>query len=417
MRLAYLMNTYPLVSTTFIVREIEAMERLGHPVTRYAIRRWSEDVVDARDKEEQARTRYLLTGPKGDLARAMLLEPITNPVRLWRAVRLLMRLVVNARGGLVRHVAYLAEAALLRRLCARDGITHVHAHFATNAAAVAMLCEALGGPPYSVTVHGPSDFFSPFTESLALKVERAAFVACISHYCRSQVMLFTDQACWPKLIIVHCGVDPALYGDAREAGGGAGLLFVGRLAGVKGVPILLEAFRRLAPRFPVARLTLVGGGPDRDALERLAETLGVADRVSFEGYRTRDEVGAYLRDCDLFVLPSFAEGVPVVLMEAMAARRAVVATRVAGVAELVEDGVSGLLVPPGDVDTLTAAIERLLADPSRRAAMGEAGRAKVVEAFDVDAEAAWLVDAFARRQAGEAFDTRLPVAAESAAVP
>jgi glycosyltransferase involved in cell wall biosynthesis len=192
--------------------------------------------------------------------------------------------------------------------------------------------------------------------------------------------------------VVHCGVDPALYdGPPRPADAAPVLLFVGRLAAIKGLLVLLDAVAALKPRHPGLRLVLVGDGPDRRALEARAAALGLGEAVEFTGYLSQAAVAQRVKGCDLFVLPSFAEGVPVVLMEAMAARRAVVATRVAGVAELVEDGVAGALVPPGDPVALAARIGALLDDPGLRARMGEAGRAKVVAEFDAAHEAAWLL--------------------------
>lgn len=202
-------------------------------------------------------------------------------------------------------------------------------------------------------------------------------------------MIFADPAHWPKMHIVHCGVDPMLY-DRPRPKPGKKLLFVGRLAGVKGVPVLLEALTTLRDLHPDLRLTLVGDGPERAVLEAKAQVLGVADLVDFVGYKSQDEVAEHLAQSDIFVLPSFAEGLPVVLMEALASRVPVVTTRIAGVAELVEDGVNGYLVPPGDVASLTDRLEQLLANPDTRTAMGEAGRARVMEEFNIRTETARL---------------------------
>jgi glycosyltransferase involved in cell wall biosynthesis len=391
MAVGYLMNSYPMVSTTFIGREIEAIEALGEPIVRYAVRPWDGPLVDPHDIAEQGRTRYLLTGSPLALAGAVVAELFGNTRGVLRTLGLLGRLISDAGGEVVRHAAYMAEAMLLKRLCMRDGVSILHAHFSSNATTVAMLAQSLGGPDYGFTVHGPTDFYTPFSGSLGLKVARARYVACISHFCRSQVMLFSDRAHWGKLAIVHCGVDPALYDAAPQVSYGKTLLFVGRLAVVKGVAVLLEAMRTVIARHPDARLVLVGDGPERPALEAEAKALGLGGHIEFAGYRTQAQVAGHLAACDLFVLPSFAEGVPVVLMEAMASRRAVVATRVAGVAELVEDGVAGALVPPGDPVALAARIGALLDDPGLRARMGEAGRAKVVAEFDAAHEAAWLL--------------------------
>jgi glycosyltransferase involved in cell wall biosynthesis len=204
------------------------------------------------------------------------------------------------------------------------------------------------------------------------------------------VLIWTPVERWHRVHIVHCGVDPAEYTQRVHRGRGRRLLFTGRLAGVKGLPILLEALARLRRQGADVELTLAGDGPDRALLEEEARRLGVAGAVRFAGYQSSEQVRSLLQETDVFVLPSFAEGVPVVLMEAMASGVPVVATRVAGVSELVEDGVSGFVVPPGDDDALAGAITRLLDDPALRARFAAAGRETIEREFDVGREAAWL---------------------------
>ncbi len=201
-----------------------------------------------------------------------------------------------------------------------------------------MLTGAISGLPYSYTMHGPDLFFEPVKWRIDEKTARARFVVCISHFCRSQAMLFSDPVHWPKLRIVHCGVSPARYGQAPRPAFGKRVLFIGRLDAVKGGPLLLEAFAAARAGHPEAHLTVVGDGPARGALEAQAAALGLAGAVTFAGYRSQDEVAALLEEADKLVLPSFAEGVPMVLMEAMASRIPVVASRVAGVPELVRTG-------------------------------------------------------------------------------
>jgi hypothetical protein len=181
MKIGYLLNSYPMTSTTFIRREIAALEAIGVAVRRFAIRRWGDELVDPTDRAEQARTRYLLSGRPAALVGAFIAELATNPAGIAGALRAWGHLVRNA-GGLVRHVAYLLEAAAMKRAALREGIRHVHAHFSTNPAAVAMLAHLMGGPSYSFTAHGPDEFLDPQSSSLALKIEKAAFVVAISHF-------------------------------------------------------------------------------------------------------------------------------------------------------------------------------------------------------------------------------------------
>ena len=402
MRLAYLMNTYPMVSSTFIGREIEALEAQGHQVDRYAARRWDGDLVDPADRREAGLTSYLLEDGGATLLKGLVRETLSNPAGVWRALKLWRRLLAAAGERPVTHVAYLLEAVALRRRLRARPVAHLHAHWSTNTAAIALLCRALGGPGYSFTVHGPDELFQCERNSLGLKIEHAAFVACISHFCRSQCMIFSDPADWDRLRIVHCGVQPARYAPqdgAPRAQGPGRLLFVGRLSKIKGADVLLQAFARARQAAPGARLRILGDGDQRPRLEAMAAELGLsvgpeAD-VDFAGFRSQDEVRAAMAEADMLILPSFAEGLPVVFMEALASGIPVIASRIAAAEELIEDGRSGLMVAAGDVEGLARAIETLLADPARRAAMGAHGRARVEADFDIAREADWLAELIA----------------------
>jgi colanic acid/amylovoran biosynthesis glycosyltransferase len=291
---------------------------------------------------------------------------------------------------LVYQLFYFAEAGILAQRMNRHNIPHLHNHFANSSCTVAMLASQMGGFTYSFTIHGPAIFFEPRYWRIDEKIRRALFVSCISHYCRSQTMIFAPMERWDRLHIVHCGVDPEYYQTVNHQGEGHRLLFVGRIAVVKGLPMLLQAMVGIRARRPTVHLTVVGDGPDRSRLEALAEELRLKKSVSFTGYQTQAQVRAHLSKSDVFVLPSFAEGIPVVLMEAMAAGVPVVATRIAGVEELVEDKISGFIVPPGDPNTLKERIDALLADGTLRNRFGESGRKKVKRHFDIRKEAAWL---------------------------
>ncbi|MEX0744690.1 MAG: glycosyltransferase family 4 protein [Phycisphaeraceae bacterium] len=273
-------------------------------------------------------------------------------------------------------------------------VDHLHNHFANSSCTVAMLAAHVAAVPFSFTMHGPAIFFEPHRWRIDEKMRRARFVACISMYCRSQAMIFAQPAAWPRLHVIHCGVEPQCYLTVRHTEPGSRLLFVGRLARVKGLAVLLEAMRAIVQRCANVRLTLVGDGEERSILEQQVREMGLAAHVQFVGYRSSDEVGELLRQTDVFVLPSFAEGVPVVLMEAMATGLPVVATRIAGVAELVTDGVSGHLVAPGDAPSLADRVAELLDDAALRQRMGEAGRATVEQSFNVSTETKRLHELF-----------------------
>ncbi len=316
----------------------------------------------------RAAPRDVLADQKAEEAATFcILEAARNPLRLlaahagafghapgrWlAALALAWRTRAPGLRATLYQLFYFAEAGVLAQHLRAHGVVHLHNHFGNSSCSVAMLASTISGIPFSFTEHGPAIFFEPARWRLDEKIARARFVVAISHFCRSQLMLFSDPAEWDKIAIVHCGVDPALYGRRPRGAFGKRLLFVGRLDPVKGVPLLLEAFAAVRADHPEARLTIVGDGAARGAAERQAEELGLDGAVQFAGYRTQAEVALLLEEADMLVLPSFAEGVPVVLMEAMASRIPVIASRVAGVPELVEDGVSGFTVPPGDVATL-----------------------------------------------------------------
>ncbi|PIE12988.1 MAG: colanic acid biosynthesis glycosyltransferase WcaL [Rhodobacterales bacterium] len=405
LKIAYLTGEYPRATDTFIQREVAALREHGLEVATCSIRRTGpEHHVGEEQRQEAARTFHVLDGLKRPgMITNHLGALVRSPARYLRALALAWRTAPRGLRGRFYNLIYFAEAGVLAAYLRRMGADYLHNHIAKSSCTVAMLASEISGVPYSFTLHGPDIFFEPLHWRLDEKIARAAFVACISDFCRSQGMAFSDPAHWPKLHIVHCGVDPARY-DAPERVRGKQMLFVGRLAAVKGVPVLFEAMAMV----PEGHLALIGDGPDRARLEQRAIEMGLRDRVSFLGYRSQTEVAEMLKETDLLVLPSFAEGVPVVLMEAMAARVPVVTTRIAGVPELVEDRVSGRLCAPGDPEGLARAICDVLSDPEGATRMGEAGRAKVVDAFDSHAEAGRLAGLFHAYAAGQTPPKRLP---------
>ena len=395
--IAYLTGEYPRATDTFIQREVAALRKLGVNVLTCSIRRTATiHDVGEEQRSERAKTFYVLPSALHlpYLLAAHLRALRRAPGRWFSALRLSWRTCPPGFKAGLWQLFYFAEAAVLTCHLQERGVVHLHCHSADSSGSVAMLVNEMSGIPFSITMHGPAVFFEPKWWRIDEKIARARFVVCISHFCRSQAMLFSDQAHWCKLHIVHCGVIPANYGTRLRDTYGKHVLFIGRLDAVKGVPLLLQAFAAVRARHPDAQLTLVGDGPARAALEAQAVTLGITEATTFIGYRAQGEVAALMEQADMLVLPSFAEGLPVVLMEALASRIPVIATPVAGVSELVRDGETGLLVPPGDVDGLEDALGRLLADPDLCRRLGEAGRAAVLERHDVAREAQKLFALF-----------------------
>lgn len=399
--IAYLTGEYPRATDTFIQREVAALRDLGIAVTTCSIRQTDQDHhVGIEQRREAGTTFYVLRAARSPLhllgchAKAVLSEPR----RYFQTLALAWRTKAPGVRGSLFQLFYFAEAVVLANHLKSREIIHLHNHIAKASGTVAMLCSHMSGIPYSFTLHGPDIFFEPHQWRLDEKIARAKFVACISNFARSQAMVFSDQRFWSKLHIVHCGIDPSLYEKPkmdRRKSTDQNLLFVGRLAAVKGLSVLFKSAVELRRDFSALKITLVGDGPERMNLENEVQQLGLEDCVEFVGYQSQSEVAEFLQAADLLILPSFAEGLPVVLMEAMAAQVPVVTTPVGGVTELVEDGINGALVPPGDEVTLTRRISELMRDRNLRKKMGQAGRKKVIESFTVDAEAAWLAQLMA----------------------
>ena len=400
MRVAYFINQYPKVSHSFIRREILALEAQGVTVQRLALRGWDAEIVDSEDAREREKTRYVLRqGVKGLLS-STLSSLLRHPIRFLAALRLAVSMASGSDRALPYHVIYLLEACQLVRWMQDFGATHVHAHFGTNPAEVVMLARALGGPVYSFTVHGPEEFDKPQALGLAEKIRRAGFVVAISSYGRSQLYRWVEHAQWPKIRLVRCGLEAAFYDVVPLAISKVPrLVCVGRLCEQKGQLLLLEAARKLSMLGVPFELVLAGDGEMRADTEQLIQAYGLDDRVSITGWVSSERVREEILAARALVLPSFAEGLPVVIMEAMALRRPVISTFVAGIPELVVAGKKGWLVPAGAVDELVAAMQEALTLPdSQMAVMGEAAYVRVTQRHAIAREAAKLLALFQEHQ-------------------
>ena len=395
---AYLINQYPKVSHTFIRREIQALERLGITVERIALRGWAAEVADEQDRIEKARTRYVLEHGLLPLMQATVAALLRAPGNFVAALGLALRMSRRSDRSLPYHLVSLAEACRMLPWLRDSGATHLHAHFGTNSAEVAMLAHALGGPPYSFTVHGPEEFDRPEFIGLGEKIRRSAFVVAISSFGRSQLYRWVDPTQWPKVQVVHCGLDAAFHDvPPTDPPAVARLVCVGRLCEQKGQLLLVEAASRVVAKGLPFELVLAGDGEMRAEVEALVATSGLQAHVRITGWIGSEQVRAEILNARALVLPSFAEGLPVVIMEAMVLRRPVISTFVAGIPELVRNGESGWLFPAGDVDALVAAIEACLATPADvLTRMADAAQTRVLARHDIDTEAAKLAAAFER---------------------
>lgn len=396
MRIAYLVNQYPMVSHVFIRREILALERRGVKITRIALRGWNGELVDEEDHLERKHTRYVLRGGVPALLLALLRVLVTKPVRFLQALKLALHMGRRAERPRLVHLIYLAEACRIEPWLRAEGVDHVHAHFGTNSAEVAMLVEALGGPGWSFTVHGPKEYDNVGLVRLADKVLRCAFVVAITSYGRSQLYRLVEHRHWSKVNVVHCGLELCVFSSVKSSTSTARrLVCVGRICEQKGQLLLIEAAHLLSSQGVAFELVLVGDGEMRAEIEVLVERYKLQDMVRITGRVSSEQLYDEIISARALVLPSFAEGLPMVIMEAMALKRPVISTFVAGIPELVHSGEHGWLVPAGDVGKLSQAMQECLdASPATLTLMGEAAQRRVFARHNVDMQAEQLVELF-----------------------
>ena len=392
MRISYIINQYPKVSHTFIRREILALERLGYDVQRISIRGWNENPIDAQDILEQANTQYVLK--KGALALlfAAIKVFFANPIIFFKTLFLAIKLSNKADRPLIFHLIYFAEACQSSLWVKQFNAHHIHAHFGTNPCEVAMLTSALCATPYSFTVHGPEEFDKPQFLKLKEKVANCKFVVTVSSFGKSQLQRWVDHNQWDKIKVVHCGLEPSFYQtNTVPLPVDPILICVGRLCEQKGQLLLIEAAKNLMQAQIDFKLVLAGDGEMRVEIESLINKYALQKYVSITGWISSDSVKEKLLNAQIMVLPSFAEGLPVVIMEAMSLRRPVISTYVAGIPELVKHNENGWLCPAGDVEALTQTIKNAIETPKNELQkMGNAAFGQVILRHNIEIEVAKL---------------------------
>jgi glycosyltransferase involved in cell wall biosynthesis len=384
LRLGYLVSQYPTATHTFVLREIRHLRRQGVAVHAVSVRPPERAAAELPEEErEEARlTRYVLGRGWGAVLGENLRHAVTHPGRYARGLALAARRAGPDARRLASYLAYWLEAVVAGRALTAAGVRHVHTHFSST---VAQFLPTVADLTWSATLHGPDEFADVVGFNLADKAREARLLVAISHHAASQIMRAAPPEHWAHIAIAPLGIDPGRYAPRTPPGARARaeLVCVARLAPVKGQLVLLDAVAELVRGGRDVHLRLVGDGPSRAMLEARVAELGLGGQVTFAGWRTQDEVRGYLADADAFVLSSFAEGVPVVLMEAMAMEVPCVATHVNGVPELIRDGCDGLLVPPADARAVADAVRRLLDDPDGARALGASGRRRVQERYDL----------------------------------
>jgi glycosyltransferase involved in cell wall biosynthesis len=399
--IAYLISRYPTLSMIFVLREVLALRALGFRIETASINlpdRLPENLT-LQEREEAARTycvkRHGIVGAVVAHFKAFLL---VFP-GYWRGVALVFRLAGLDLGRLLLNLAYFTEGLMVGQWMKVNGQTHLHVHLASQAASVGLFTQRVFGVGYSLTVHGPDEFYDADGQCLTQKIAAADFIVCISSSTRSQLMRLSPYAHWKKFTVVRLGVDPMLFSPLpiRAPQGVFEILCVGRLTPAKGQHLLIDAVDRLTRQGRRVLLRLVGDGPDYASLKACADRLASSESVVFEGAVNQDRIRGIYATADVFCLPSFAEGLPVVLMEAMSMQIPCVSTTIAGIPELIRDGIDGILVSASDVGALVEAIARLMDDGELRNRLALNGRARILEHYDLARNVETLAKVFKER--------------------
>ncbi|MGC2108519.1 MAG: glycosyltransferase family 4 protein [Candidatus Korobacteraceae bacterium] len=381
-QIAYLLSEYPTLGHTYLLREVRELRKLGWSIQTVSIRKPASRKLSPVEREEWDSTWYILGSTAFEFLWAHLVMFVTRPVRYLRGLRTAWGFGRCGFSAKARSMAYFLEAVSAGYRLRRAHIDHVHSVYTST---VALIMSRVFDIRLSMTIHGPSEFFDPEGFRIREKVEAAGLVTGISYFCKSQIMLWTSRSDWHKIEVVPLGIDISGWQPApiRERPAPFELISVGRLADIKGYPLLLEAVALLVAEGREVRLRLVGDGPDSPQLRQQAQQLGIADRVVFAGWQSQAELRELYGKSDVCVLSSFSEGVPVVLMEAMATGVPCVAPRIAGIPELIRDGLEGLLVTPANVVELASAIRTIMDQPELRRRMSALGRERVAEQYDL----------------------------------
>jgi colanic acid/amylovoran biosynthesis glycosyltransferase len=381
MRIAYLNTRYPALSHTFIENEIRSVREQGIDVHTFSIRHPAEfDLLSHHHRNAEKNTFYILDGIASFII--SIIHGLHRPIQFLSC--LLFAQKISPPGLKMRflHMIYALESIRLALEMHKHSLGHIHVHMANNGATVALLaCTYDRRLEYSMTIHGSDEFFHVDRFYLKTKTEKARFVRCISHFCRAQIMIWSSPDKWRDYHIVHCGVDIERFKLNRKGNIKFTILFVGRLEPIKGLTVLLDAFEYLIKTGVDCQLDIVGDGPMEGVLSQKAKQMGLDGHVVFNGAVGQDEILIHYERAHVLVISSFMEGIPVVLMEAMASGLPVVATNVGGITELVENNSNGFVVPTGSVDKLFHALKMLADNRDRAIEMGIKGREKVIQEF------------------------------------
>ncbi len=399
-QIAYLISRYPAISHTFILREIRILRDLGFDISVASINAPDRkpEQLTATEREEAANTFYVKPAGLAKAIKAHLQTLLTQPLGYVRGLFFALRLGKFDLKKMLYGFFYFVEAVMIGQWMRHQQKSHLHVHIPMAAATVALIAHHIFPMTFSLTVHGPDEFYDTPGNYLTQKISDAAFICCISHFARSQLMMLSPPSVWNKLEISRLGVDPAKFTPRpfRQQPDPFEILCVGRLVPAKGQLILLEAVAHLIAQGRQLRLRLVGDGPDRQSLENEVRQRGLTAQVIFAGAVNQEQILDFYTSADVFALASFAEGIPVVLMEAMVMTIPCVSTQITGIPELI--GIQqGILVAPSDAEALAQAIGLLMDKPELRRQLGEAGHRQVLQNYELQRNTERLAEIFRRR--------------------
>lgn len=401
MKIAYLVSQYPASSHTFILLEVLSLKKKGFEILVASINSPDRpfDKLTPDEQNESANTLYVkkqgIVGATIALLYTLLFHPLGFLCGVWTCFKLCRWNL----GELAYHFLYLAEALIIGKWMEENKLTRLHVHFGMAVSTVALLVAKVFPVTFSMTIHGPDEFYAVNTNHLKEKIEDADFVTCIGYYAQSQLMRLSDQHQWSKFEVAPLGINIDKFSPApkRPNPQVIEILSVGRLFPAKGHSMLIKAFSQLDQSKQQVRLTIVGAGPEMKNLEKQIADLGLTGKVILTGQLNHPKVEKMYNEADLFVLSSFSEGIPIVLMEAMAKEIACVSTFVNGIPELIQHERDGILVAPSDVNSLTQALERLTADFHLREKYGAAGRKRVIEKYNINSNTDRLTEILIKR--------------------
>jgi glycosyltransferase involved in cell wall biosynthesis len=399
--IAYLVSRYPTLSMIFVLREVLALRALGFRIETASINPPDRppEKLTPQEREEAARTYCVKCHGVAGAVAAHLKSLALNLPGYFRGLFLAIRLAGLDLARLFLNFMYLTEALMVGQWMRRNRQTHLHVHLASQAASVGLFVQRVFGCGYSLTVHGPDEFSDAEGQYISRKIAAADFIVCISSFTRSQLMTLSPYIHWNKFVVARLGVDATIFApSARNSPQEIfEILCVGRLSPAKGQHLLIDAVGRLVQQGRRLRLRLVGGGPDESSLHECAARLESPQLVIFEGAVNQDRIRSIYATADVFCLPSFAEGLPVVLMEAMAMQIPCISTSIAGIPELIRNEIDGLLVPASNIEALVEALTRLMDDIALRGRLAASGRGRVLEHYDLGRNVQTLAAIFAQR--------------------